>query len=285
MSVRFLLIGATAVISAWCWCGPAAAQVDDTPVAPISPTSPLGIDSTPPVGGTGIRLGATEIPSAGVSPLPTFSTGTVALPGSGTTCTTLVTSPSGLIGSTDTYDGGGMTMGSATAATAATAGPAAMSGATATTGMSAPSTTSTASGMPPIFGMSTASTLVGVSGLCGFSSGNMATSPTTPTSTVPTTPGGIPRTGIPLDSTEIANLGVSSAAAIPTPSVSLGPIGTTTMPAISNVVPTPAVPATPSTTFIGTACVTLGTSSGTGSAATSGAMSRSSPGCQSTSGL
>src|ERR1700741_2676025 len=150
-TVRLSLIAAV-LPAALCCCSPAFAQVDympevdDMSTASISPTSPLGVDSTTPVGGTGIRLGATEIPSAGVSPLPTFSTGTVALPGSGTTCTTLVTSPSGLIGSTDTYDGGGMTMGSAMAATAATAGPAAMSGATATTGMSAPSTTSTASG-------------------------------------------------------------------------------------------------------------------------------------------
>jgi hypothetical protein len=281
--VRFLLIGATVVISAWCYCGPVAAQVDDTPVAPISPTSPLGIDSTTPVGGTGIRLGATEIPSAGVSPLPTYSTGTVALPGSGTTCATLVTSPSGLIGSTDTYDGGGMTMGSATAATAATSGNAAVSSSMATAGMPAPSAASTNPGTLPITGMSTASTIgtIGVSGLCGFSSGDMATSPTTPTSTTPAAPGGNPRTGIPLGSSEIANLGVSSAAAIPLPSVSLG----TTTPTI----PAFTVPSTPSTTATttGTGCTTFGTTIGTmiglGGLPTSGGPT--SPGCQSSSSL
>jgi hypothetical protein len=274
-----------AVTSAWCCCSPAFAQLDympeadDMSTASISPTSPLGVGSTTPVGGTGIRLGATEIPSAGVSPLPTFSTGTVALPGSGTTCTTLVTSPSGLIGSTDAYDGGGMAMGTATATTAATAGTAATSTSTATAGMSAPSATSTNPGMLPTLGMSTASTMgtmgtIGLSGLCGFSSGNMATSPTTPTSTAPTTPGGNPRTGIPLGSSEIANLGVSSAAAIPTPRVSLGTMGTTTP-----TIPTFTIPSTPSTTTTTTSnfCTTTPATIG------AGGLRTISPGCQSSS--
>jgi hypothetical protein len=280
-TVRLSLIAAV-LPAALCSCSPAFAQVDympevnDMSTAPISPTSPLGVDSTTPVGGTGIRLGATEVSSAGVSPLPTFSTGTVALPGSGTTCTTLVTSPSGLIGSTDAYDGGGMAMGTATATTAATAGTAATS---ATAGMSAPSATSTNPGMLPTLGMSTASTMgtmgtIGVSGLCGFSSGNMATSPTTPTSTAPTTPGGNPRTGIPLGSSEIANLGVSSAAAIPTPSVSLGTMGTTTP-----TIPTFTIPSTPSTTTTTTSnfCTTTPATVG------AGGLRTISPGCQSSS--
>jgi hypothetical protein len=239
-----------------CCCSPAFAQLDympqadDMSMASISPTSPLGIGSTTSVGGTGIRLGATEIPSPGVSPLTTYSTGTIALPGSGTTCTTLGTSPSGLIGSTDTYDGGGMAMGSATTATGATAGTPTMSGTISTSGqtagMSAPSATSTDPGLLPISGMSTTygTGTVGVSGLCGFSSGNMATSPTTPTSTTPTTPGGNPRTGIPLGSWEIANLGVSSSAAIPTPTVLpiVGSLGSST------VVPTTPPVTVPSTT-------------------------------------
>jgi hypothetical protein len=278
-----------AVISAWCWCSPAFAQVEEDIPAPISPTSPLGIDSTTSIGGTGIRLGATEIPSAGVSPLPTYSTGTVALPGSGTTCSTLGTSPSGLIGSIDTYDGGGMAMGSATTATGATAGTATMSGTTSTSGSTQMAGMSADPGMLPISGMSTTSGIgtVGVSGLCGFSSGDMATSPTTPTSTTPTTPGGNPRTGIPLGSWEIANLGVSSAATIPTLSVSpiAGTLGTMLPPTI----PTVTAPSTPSTTpFTATAglgCTISATATGSASnlptPATLGAIS---PGCPTSGG-
>ena len=48
--------------------------------------------------------------------------------------------------------------------------------------------------------------------MCGAGSGNLAASSTP---TAPTTPGGVPRTGIPMGSTEIGNLGVSSAAAVP----------------------------------------------------------------------
>src|ERR1700757_2360253 len=93
-TVRLSLIPAV-LLAVLCCGSPAFAQLDYVPqvndmsTASISPTSPLGIDTTTPVGGTGIRLGATEIPSAGVSPLATYSTGTIALPGSGTTCTTL----------------------------------------------------------------------------------------------------------------------------------------------------------------------------------------------------
>ena len=58
-----------------------------------------------------------------------------------------------------------------------------------------------------------------LSGMCGSGSSSIASS-STPTSTSPTTPGGAARTGIPLGSTEIGNLGVSSAAAVPTMSVS-----------------------------------------------------------------
>jgi hypothetical protein len=259
--MRLSLIAAI-LPAALCFCSPAFAQLDympqadDMSTASISPTSPLGIGSTSSVGGTGIRLGATEIPSPGVSPLTTYSTGTVALPGSGTTCTTLGTSPSGLIGSTYTYDGGGMAMGSATTATGATAGTATMSGTistsgstTQTTGMSAPSATSTDPGLLPISGMSTTygTGTVGVSGLCGFSSGNMATSPTTPTSTTPATPGGNPRTGIPLGSWEIGNLGVSSAPAIPTPTV---------LPIVGSLGPSTVVPTTPPVTVPSTTTTT-----------------------------
>jgi hypothetical protein len=251
----------TAVISASCSYSPAFAQVEEDIPTPVSPTSPLGIDASTAVGGTGIRLGATEIPSAGVSPLSTYSTGTIALPGSGTTCSTLVTSPSGLIGSTDTYDGGGMTMGSATIATAATVGTTAISGSTTTggmsTGISAPSATATDPGMLPISGMSTTSATgtVGLSGMCGAGSSGMASTPSTPaTSTTPTTPGGVPRTGVPLDSWEIANLGVSSAAAIPTLTVlpivgSVGSTNMTALPVMPTITPSSVLPTTTTTTL------------------------------------
>jgi hypothetical protein len=75
--------------------------------------------------------------------------------------------------------------------------------------------------------------------------GSLAAS-STPTS--PTTPGGVPRTGIPMGSTEIGNLGVSSAAAVPiitvtptiastiptVPAVTLPAPNTTTVPAATN---------------------------------------------------
>jgi len=238
--------------AALCWCSPAFAQldympqVDDMSTVAIGPTSPLGIDSSSSVGGTGIPFGATEIPSAGLSPLATYSTGTIALPGSGTTCPTTGTSTSGL-GSADTYDGGGMAMGSATTATAATAGIGTMtstmatSGSTEMAGIPSPSVTSTDPGMLPTSGMSTtyAMDTVGVSGMCSFASNGPPTSPSAPMSTAPTTPGGNPRTGVPLGSSEIANLGVGSWATIPTPGLS--PFVSTVGPGVAP----PAIPATP----------------------------------------
>src|ERR1700740_1109799 len=104
-------------------------------------------------------------------------------------------------------------MGSAPAGTTATSGG--------TTGMSASSATTADPGLLPISGMSTnlATGSVGVSGMCGAGSRGTGSAPSPPTSTAPTTPGGNPRTGIPMGSWEIANLGVSSAPAIPTPGV------------------------------------------------------------------
>jgi hypothetical protein len=79
--------------------------------------------------------------------------------------------------------------------------------------------------------------------MCGAGSGNPAAS-SMPTG--PTTPGGVPRTGIPMGSTEIGNLGISSAAAVPIITVT---------PTISSLAPTiPTVPAVtlpaPNTTAI-----------------------------------
>ena len=250
-----------------CFCSPAFAQLDympqadDMSTASISPTSPLGIGSTSSVGGTGIRLGATEIPSPGVSPLTTYSTGTVALPGSGTTCTTLGISQTGLTAPTYTYDGGGMAMGSAATATAATAGTpmtstVATSGSVQMTGISVPIAAPTDPGTLPISGMPTTYAMgtVGVSGMC--SPGSSGLSPSAPTSTTPTTPGGNPRTGIPLGSSEIANLGVSSWATLPT--LSASPFATTTTGTTLPTVPTMPVVTTPLSTS--TSSTTVSTS-------------------------
>src|SRR6202158_5202717 len=92
-----------------------------SPTPTMGATSPLGIGTGSAVSPTGIPLGSTELASPGISPAPTYSTtGTIAMPSNGTTCSTLGTAPSGMYGSTAAYDGGGMTMGTATPATAAT---------------------------------------------------------------------------------------------------------------------------------------------------------------------
>jgi hypothetical protein len=222
--IRFMLIAA--VLPALFVSNNAMAQVSGmaSPTPSMGATSPLGITSGSSVSPTGIPLGSTEIASPGVSPLPTSATGTIAMPGSGTTCSTLGTSPSTMYGSTATYDGGGTAVGAATPATGATSGISASSGAT--SGMS------TTSGM-----META----GMSGMCGSGSSSVASS-STPTS--PTAPGGVARTGIPLGSLEIGNLGVSSAAAVPTLSVAptVGSVVTS-----APMVPTIPLAASPST--------------------------------------
>jgi hypothetical protein len=195
--VRAALIAA--LLPALAVCNAAKAQVGMvSPTPSIGATSPLGITTGSTVSPTGIPLGSTEIASPGVSPAP-LVTGTVSMPGSGTSCSTLGTSPSGMYGSTATYDGGGMATGTTAPATAATSGMSTSSGMSATSGMS------TTSGMLETSGMS---------GMCGSGSSSVAAS-STPMSTSPTAPGGAARTGIPLGSTEIGNLGVSSAAALP----------------------------------------------------------------------
>ena len=223
-------------------------EVNDMSTVPIGATSPLGIDSIS-MSGTGIPLGSTEIKSAGLSPLATYSTGTIALPGSGTTCpTTTGMSQPGVSGSADTYDGGGMAMGSAAAATAGSTmmTPNVMA-AGSTAGLATSNAAPTDPGtLPTISGMSTTYAMgsVGVTGMCSADSSGLATSPSTSGSTAPTTPGGIPRTGIPLGSSEIANLGVGSWATLPTPLVS--PFATmpgTTLPTVQS---TPVVTTPPS---------------------------------------
>jgi hypothetical protein len=208
-SIRFSLIAA--VIPALLMCNAAMAQVGGmaSPIPTIGATSPLGMGTGSAISPTGIPFGSTEMASPGVSPAPTDATGTISMSSSGTTCSTLGTAPSGMYGSTSTYDGGGMTTG---------------------TGMPA-SGMSTSSGMSTTSGMLETS---GLSGMCGFGSGSIASS-SAPTS--PVTPGGAARTGLPLGSTEIGNLGVSSATAVPTMTVSptVGTVGS--------------VPTMPTTTF------------------------------------
>jgi hypothetical protein len=207
MPIRFSL--AAALIPVFFTWNVAIAQVGGmaTPTPTIGSTSPLGI-ATGSVAPTGIPLGSTELASPGISPAPTNSTGTIAMPGSGTACSTAGSAPSGMFGSTATFDGGGTAMGTAMPATA---------------GMS------TSSGMSTASGMETS----GLSGMCGSGSSSMASAPT---STSPTTSGGVAQTGIPLGSTEIGNLGVSSAAAVPMVSVAptVGTLGSVpTMPTAS----------------------------------------------------
>ena len=122
-------------------------------------------------------------------------------------------------------------------ATAATAS-AAMSGSTAMSGSSTSSGISNSSGLLSTSGVSaTSGTLdtAGLSGMCGSGSSSVASS-STPTSTAPTAPGGAARTGIPLGSFEIGNLGVSATPAVPT---------TTVSPIVGFVGPTPLAPTVP----------------------------------------
>ena len=209
---RFLIITTASGLL----CGPAfAQQAAVMPTPSLSATSPLGMVPSAPVGGTGIPFGATEIASPGVSPAPLPSTGIIG----STACSTIGTAPSAMFGSAATFDGGGTPVGTVTPQS--------------TMAMSS-------SGIPPT------STLIDTSGsqsMCG--AGNVAAS-STPTS--PTTPGGVPRTGIPMGSTEIGNLGVSSAAMVPiitvtptiaptiatVPAVTLPAPNTTTVPALTD---------------------------------------------------
>src|SRR5713101_8124250 len=232
--MRYSLIAA--VLPALLVSNVAMAQVSGmaSPTPTMGATSPLGIATGSSVSPTGIPLGSTEIASPGVSPMPANSTGTIAMPGSSTACSTLGTSPSGMFGSTASFDGGGTAVGAATPATAATSGATAMSGTSMSSGISA------TSGMLDT---------TGLSGMCGSGSSSIASS-STPTSTSPTTPGGGARTGIPLGSFEIGNLGVSSAAAVPTisvlPTVGIAPL-VPTMPTVAS----PLTVSSPTTSTVG----------------------------------
>ncbi|WP_426440985.1 hypothetical protein [Bradyrhizobium genosp. P] len=183
--------------------GVASAQVTGmaVPTPTVTATSPLTSVTGSPVSPEGIGLGATELPSPGISPAPA-TTGSIAVPSAGTACTSLGTSPAGMYGSSSTYDGGGMSADSSS-------GMSATSGMSMTSGMAQSSGTTASSGMLDTAGMS---------GMCGSGSSSIAAS-SSPTSTSPTAPGAGARTGIPLGSTEISNLGVSSDALVPTQGV------------------------------------------------------------------
>jgi hypothetical protein len=268
-TVRLFLIAA---VPALLYCSsPASAQqldyvpeVNDMSTVPIGATSPLGIDSSS-MGGTGIPLGAIEIKSAGVSPLATYSSGTIALSGSGTTCPTPIMSQPGVTGSADAYDGGGMAMGSTATATAgSTTMTPNVTASGSTAGMSAPNVAPTDPGTLPISGMSTtyATGTVGVTGMCSADSNGLAASPSTPTSTAATTPGGNPRVGIPLGSSEIANLGVGSWATIPTPLVSpFAATPGTTLPTVPTMPVATTLRSTPTTTTTAPASLAASTAS------------------------
>ncbi|WP_375788637.1 hypothetical protein ACE10Z_15215 [Bradyrhizobium sp. Pha-3] len=235
MHVRSWLM---AVCLAFFASGTAVAQVTGMalPTPAVGATSPLGSVTGAPISPVGIGLGATELPSSGVSPAPTV-TGSISAPATGSPCSILGVSPSAMYGSTSTYDGGGIAIGSSTVATAA--------GNTATSG-DLTSSTSVMSGLMQGSTMSTSSGTLdtaGMSGMCGSGSTNVTAS-SAPTATSPITPGGNPRTGVPLGSTEISNLGVSSAALLATPAV---PVATAGVTLTAPMGPTMTAPATAST--------------------------------------
>jgi hypothetical protein len=189
--MRPLLI--IAVVSAFYGC-PVFAQVGmGTTLLPLGATSPLGSDPGTPVAGTGIPMGPAVSSSPVVSSLPGYPTGAGA-----TACSTLGTAPTAMSGSPSSYDGGGVTLnGTAAPATAATA--------TSGTGAASPMS----SGSSATAGLATTSGIAATAGMCGSGSSSVAAS-SAPTSASSASA----RAGIPLDSTEINNLGVSSWAAV-----------------------------------------------------------------------
>jgi hypothetical protein len=216
--MRPLLIAAAAC-SLLC-SSPALAQVG-TVMPPLGVTSSLGTVPGAPVGPNGLLPPGA---SPEVSPVPNGVTGTITVPNisSGTACSTVGISPSGLYGATTTYDGGGLPNGS----------PGATSGTSTSSGISTSATISATSGVSTSSGMLDTS---GLTGMCGSGSASIASS-STPTSTSSSTPAGSARAGIPLDSFQINNRGVSPVRAVPTTNLS---------PYASTVAPTPSPPAIP----------------------------------------
>src|ERR1700754_3974425 len=170
LPVRLSLIAA--ILPALFVCNAAMAQVSSmvTPTPTIGATSPLGMAATgSPVSPTGIPLGSTEIASPGVSPAPGDATGTISMPTSSAACSTLGTGSSSMFGSSASFDGGGMAMGTAAPASAAT------SGMTTSPGLS------TSSAISPTSGTSATSDMLqtsGMTGMCGSGSSSIAASST-----------------------------------------------------------------------------------------------------------
>jgi hypothetical protein len=133
----------SSILSVLLGCPPAVAQVVDTTPG-IGTTSPPGMTAGTSVPPTGFGMGATELPSTGLSPVPT---GSIGISGNGVACPTLASSSTGMSGNTTTYDGGGMTMGMPSPSgttTVATCG----TGSTSSTASSAMSTSTPGLGTP-----------------------------------------------------------------------------------------------------------------------------------------
>jgi hypothetical protein len=107
-------------------CNPAFAQVGGVgiPTPGIAATSPLGMAPGSSVSPTGIPMGATEIVSPGISPMPS---GTLGMSGYGITCSA-TGSASPETSSASTYDGGGMGMAGSVPGSASICGTGSASG-------------------------------------------------------------------------------------------------------------------------------------------------------------
>src|ERR1700738_1439772 len=218
MPAKFLLIAT--VLPALLVGNLAMAQVDEPFDGTVTPTPMMG--ATSPLG---ITTGSTSSP-AGIP----FGATEITSPG-------LSPLPTGVTG-TITIP----TTGSGTACSTTATPPAATSMTSAMPTSSAP------------LGMLDTS---GMSGMCGSGSSSLAAS-SAPTSTSPTTLGGAARTGIPLASFEIGNLGVSSTPAVPLPSAL--PIAGAMAPSSSvPVMPTVSPMASSTTTSSNPACASPGT--------------------------
>jgi hypothetical protein len=177
---------------------PAIAQVAGmaAPTATVGATLPPGTGVGSGAGGTGVPLGAREITSPGVNPLPTVAPAA----GAATACNTAGTAPSTTYGSNATYDDGGLSL--ATSGTTSVVTPGAMS-------------SSTSSAASARLAMPTTTAMIDTSGLCVCSSGT--TNPAI--SSIPTSiaSGSGRGTGILLGSTELSDLGISTSLAVPAP--------------------------------------------------------------------
>jgi hypothetical protein len=207
MTIRIVMATAAAVLLG---CGSAVAQVGGMGISPgaspLGMTSPLGIGPGLAVPPTGLRLGTTEVPTLGVSPI---TSGTSPLPptmGSLTTC-------GGIGGSIPeaSYGVASSSMGT-------------------TSGMGT-SSAGVSSSTLLFDGGSTAGT---ASGACAGAAGSSLAGPAASASS-PTGMGSgstVGRIGIPLGSTELGVGGISPPPVIltPNPSAPQSTLGTTTSP-------------------------------------------------------